>query len=85
MTFLSCLVALAVCMVLKQRMGNVQQKARADEYIAPEGLRLTDRYDRYTHTTKTSKKIEEKSSGSSSSGSTVSRSGGGGSGRSGKF
>ena len=85
MTFLSCLVALAVCMVLKQRMGNVQQKARADEYIAPEGLRLTDSYDRYTHTTKTSKKIEEKSSGSSSSGSTVSRSGGGGSGRSGKF
>ena len=82
MTFLSCLAALAVCMVLKRKMNNVRQNAQANEYIAPGGLRLTDSYDRYTHTTQTRTKIEQKSSSSSSSSSC---SGGGGSGRSGKF
>ena len=80
MTFLSCLAALAVCMVLKRKMNNVRQNAQANEYIVPGGLRLADSYDRYTHTTKTRTKIEQKSSSSSSS-----CSGGGGSGRSGKF
>jgi len=84
MTFLSCLAALAVCMVLKRKMNNVRQNAQANEYIAPGGLRLADSYDRYTHTTKTRTKIEQKSS-SSSGGSSSSCSGGGGSGRSGKF
>lgn len=80
MTFLSCLAALAVCMVLKRKMNNVRQNAQANEYIVPGGLRLADSYDRYTHTTKTRTKIEQKSSSSSSS-----CSGGGGSDRSGKF
>ena len=83
MTFLSCLAALAVCMVLKRKMNNVRQKVQANEYIAPGGLRLADSYDRYTHTTQTRTKIEQKSSSSSSSSSSCS--GGGGSGRSGKF
>ena len=86
MTFLSCLAALAVCMVLKRKMNNVRQNAQANEYIVPGGLRLADSYDRYTHTTKTRTKIEQKSSiSSSSSSSSSSCSGGGGSGRSGKF
>ena len=83
MTFLSCLAALAVCMVLKRKMNNVRQNAQANEYIVPGGLRLADSYDRYTHTIKTRTKIEQKSSSSSSSSSSCS--GGGGSGRSGKF
>lgn len=75
-TGLSCLVALAVCMVMKRKMKTVRQKIEADAYISDGGLMLTASHDHYTHTTETRRKIE-KSSGSSS--------GGDGSGRSGKF
>lgn len=77
-TGLSCLVALAVCMVMKRKMKTARQKIEADAYISDGGLMLTASHDHYTHTTETSRKIE-RSSGSSS------RSGGDGSGRSGKF
>lgn len=77
-TGLSCLVALAVCMVMKRKMKTARQKIEADAYISDGGLMLIASHDHYTHTTETSRKIE-RSSGSSS------RSGGDGSGRSGKF
>ena len=83
MVFLSCLVALAICVTLRRKLNNVRQKVQANEYITPGGLRLADSYDRYTHTTKTRTKIERE--GSDGGGHTSSRSGGGGSGRSGKF
>ena len=75
-TGLSCLVALAVCMVMKRKMKTARQKIEADAYISDGGLMLTASHDHYTHTTETSRKIERSSS---------SRSGGDGSGRSGKF
>lgn len=78
---LSCLVALAVCMVMKRKMKTARQKTEADAYISNGGLMLTASHDHYTHTTETSRKIESSSGSSGSSG----RSGGGGSGRSGKF
>lgn len=81
MTGISCLISLIVCFVLMSKMKTVYQKTEADEYIAENGIHLTDQYDRYTHTTETRTKISKESSGSSSS----SESGGGGSGRSGKF
>ena len=83
MVFLSCLVALAICVTLRRKLNNVREKVQANEYITPGGLRLADSYDRYTHTTKTRTKIERE--GSDGGGHTSSRSGGGGSGRSGKF
>lgn len=83
MVFLSCLVALAICVTLRRKLNNVRQKVQANEYITPGGLRLADSYDRYTHTTQTRTKIERE--GSDGGGHTSSRSGGGGSGRSGKF
>ena len=75
-TGLSCLVALAVCMVMKRKMKTARQKIEADAYISDGGLMLIASHDHYTHTTETSRKIERSSS---------SRSGGDGSGRSGKF
>lgn len=75
-TGFSCLVALAVCMVIKRKMKTACQKTEADAYISDGGLMLTASHDHYTHTTETSRKI-----GNSSS----SRSDEGGSGRSGKF
>ena len=60
MVFLSCLVALAICVTLRRKLNNVREKVQANEYITPGGLRLADSYDRYTHTTKTRTKIERK-------------------------
>ncbi len=79
---ISCLIAGAVCAMLKRKMYTVHPKAEANAYVAIGGLHLTEQYDRYTHTTKTRRKIEKEHS---SDGSTGSRSGGGGCGRSGKF
>jgi len=75
---LSCLVALAVCMVMKRKMKTARQKIEADAYISDSGLMLTASHDHYTHTTETSRKIENRSSSRSSGD-------GNGSGRSGKF
>ena len=80
----SCLIAGAVCLVLRDKMISVQKKVEANEYVTAGGLTLTQQYDRYTHTTETRTKVKSESS-DSGSGSTSSYSGGGGSGRSGKF
>ena len=77
----SCVLSLGICVILKMSMKTVYKKAEANEYVAANGLHLTQEYDRYTHTTETRTKI----SSDSDSGSTSSCSGGGGSGRSGKF
>ena len=76
---ISCVIALAVCLILRGQMKTVRQKNEAREYVAAGGLHLTQQVDQYTHTTRTSRKIE------TNSGSSSSHSGGGGHGRSGKF
>lgn len=68
----SCLVAIAVCLVLKGQMKSVRQKAKADEYLSGEGLILMDQHDHYTHTTTTRTKIAKESSDSDSGGSSTS-------------
>ena len=78
MAFMSSVVALLVCLVLKSKMKSVHREAAAIAYIAGDGLVLAKSYDNYTHTTTTRRKIEKEKSSSS-------REGGGGSGRSGKF
>lgn len=78
----SCVISGIICLVMKGKLRTVHKKVEANEYVAADGLHLTEQYDRYTHTTETRTKIH---SDSDSGGSTSSSSGGGGSGRSGKF
>lgn len=79
---ISCVIALAVCLILKMKMRSVRRQTEARAYVTPEGLHLTRRDDVYTHTTTTRRKIErdnDRSGGGSDF------SGGGGHGRSGSF
>ena len=85
MTLLSCLVAGAICVVLRRKMENVAMKTEANQYILG-GLQLSDSQDTYVRTV-TSRTLthSDSSDSGSSSGGTSSCSGGGGSGRSGSF
>lgn len=75
------LIALAITMVLYNKMKNVKTMKHAANYISAAGLHLYNEEDTYITTTYEVREIESKSETSSSG----SRSGGGGSGRSSKF
>lgn len=83
MVFLSCLVALAICVTLRRKLNNVRQKVQANEYITPDGCA----WQTVMTVTHIQPKPVPKSNGKvrMAGGHTSSRSGGGGSGRSGKF
>ena len=79
--FAALLIAGAVTFVLLSQMKSVYKGSEATEYVAADGLQLTERSDIFLYKTTTTRDLSSDDDDSSSS----SFSGGGGSGRSGSF
>ena len=79
--FAALLIAGAVTFVLLSQMKSVYKGSEATEYVAADGLQLTERSDIFLYKTTTTRDLSSDDDESSSS----SFSGGGGSGRSGSF
>ncbi|MBQ5672008.1 MAG: hypothetical protein IIV43_06610, partial [Oscillospiraceae bacterium] len=78
--FAALLIAGAVTFVLLSQMKSVYKGSEATEYVAADGLQLTERSDIFLYKTTTTRDLSSDDESSSSS-----FSGGGGSGRSGSF
>ncbi len=77
-------IALVICMVIKERMRSVRKKATAEAYKVAGGEHLSVCTDQFTHTTQTRRVIQTTRT-SGGGGGSRGFSGGGFSGRSGKF
>lgn len=82
---ISLVVALVVCLIMKNGMKTARIATRAGEYIPKGGVKLTVRQDIFTHTTRQVIHHERNNSSGGGGGGHTSVGGGGFSGRSGKF
>ena len=65
------IIAFIACSIMKGKMKSVALKTNANEYIARQGVALTDSSDIYTHTTQTRIRIEEPSRSSGHGGTSI--------------